>query len=254
MEIIAIVVLGLACLVMIAQLIDIAVFYKINGHLPASAKKVQRKQQKRLAQAKRIVEKAGIPDEAQSQLRHQLTKEYPYLKQSQLDTVIETLLQFFVVCKAANGEAVRMPSKVVDAAWHAFLLDSLRYHDYCQHVFGRYLHHHPDKVSNNDNRNKQKAMSLVWQLSCRLEDINPYQPKRLPLLFAIDDLLRIRGGYRYRLPVKTRVPDIQDERERGSGGTVIEVNSFVHFDDDQSSSSDVGHDVGCGSSCGGGGD
>ena len=37
-----------------------------------------------------------------------------------------------------------MPSKVVDVAWHEFILRSREYTAFCQRAFGGYLHHAPD--------------------------------------------------------------------------------------------------------------
>ena len=36
-----------------------------------------------------------------------------------------------------------VPSKLVDAFWHAHILDTRSYHEDCQRVFGDYLHHFP---------------------------------------------------------------------------------------------------------------
>lgn len=45
----------------------------------------------------------------------------------------------------------------------------------------------------------QDGIKLVWQLSCLRENISPSAPQRLPLLFAIDAMLAIPGGYNYAL-------------------------------------------------------
>ena len=37
-----------------------------------------------------------------------------------------------------------MPSRLVDEAWHEFILDSLSYTRFCEAAFGGYLHHTPD--------------------------------------------------------------------------------------------------------------
>ncbi len=39
-----------------------------------------------------------------------------------------------------------MPSRLVDEAWHEFLLDSLSYVGFCDVAFGEYLHHTPDEA------------------------------------------------------------------------------------------------------------
>lgn len=41
-----------------------------------------------------------------------------------------------------SGEKLT-PSRVVDDAWHEFILCTRAYADYCQAQFGRFIHHHP---------------------------------------------------------------------------------------------------------------
>ena len=44
----------------------------------------------------------------------------------------------------ARGEDVRLvPSVPVDSAWHAFILHTRAYADFCDRAFGEYLHHDP---------------------------------------------------------------------------------------------------------------
>lgn len=44
---------------------------------------------------------------------------------------------------AGKGERV-VPSRAVDAAWHAFILHTRAYSGYCERQFGRYIHHEPN--------------------------------------------------------------------------------------------------------------
>jgi hypothetical protein len=39
-----------------------------------------------------------------------------------------------------------MPSRVVDDAWHEFILDSVAYTAFCSAALGGYLHHSPDET------------------------------------------------------------------------------------------------------------
>jgi hypothetical protein len=43
------------------------------------------------------------------------------------------------------------PSKIVDSAWHEFILHTLEYTDYCQKVFGSYVHHIPGEEETTGN-------------------------------------------------------------------------------------------------------
>jgi hypothetical protein len=56
--------------------------------------------------------------------------------------VVEQALAFLVAC-ALNPEGHLSPSEKVDAGWHAFLLHTREYADFCTRVAGRFIHHHP---------------------------------------------------------------------------------------------------------------
>lgn len=42
------------------------------------------------------------------------------------------------------------PSRAIDKYWHALILDTRRYHKFCDQVFGEYLHHVPGDPSERD--------------------------------------------------------------------------------------------------------
>lgn len=44
---------------------------------------------------------------------------------------------------AAEGGGPHVPTRRIDAAWHAFILHTRDYTDYCERRFGGYLHHQP---------------------------------------------------------------------------------------------------------------
>jgi hypothetical protein len=74
-----------------------------------------------------------------------------------------------------------MPSKLVDEAWHEFILDSVAYVDFCDQAFGDYLHHTPEETMGTpmrhaladtvrawDRADRGKEESVLWQLDSRL--------------------------------------------------------------------------------------
>jgi hypothetical protein len=74
-----------------------------------------------------------------------------------------------------------MPSKLVDDAWHEFILDSVSYVDFCSQAFGDYLHHTPEETMGTpmrhaladtirawDRSDRGKEESVLWQLDSRL--------------------------------------------------------------------------------------
>ncbi len=121
---------------------------------------------------------------------------WPMLSTQQQTLVFDALRSYFLMCHDACGKMVAMPSRVVDAAWHEFILFTRDYTTSCDNAFGFYLHHTPTEAM------KQKAaipesIELAWRLACRQEGIDPLRPDRLPFIFSLDATLNIQGGHRY---------------------------------------------------------
>ncbi len=123
---------------------------------------------------------------------------YPHLVEHDLEQVIAGLREFFAISVAARGHMVAMPSKVVDVAWHEFIVFTRAYQTFCQANIGRFLHHTPAEAMRSPTV-AQDGIKRAWRLSCAREKINPQSPNRLPLLFSIDQQLEIPDGYKYSL-------------------------------------------------------
>jgi hypothetical protein len=194
-------------------------------------------------------------------LKRKVRQAYPHLSGKDAELVERGLRQFFLACSRGGGY-VAMPSRVVDAMWHEFILHTQAYRDWCALTLGRFLHHTPAEALS--ARAKQNdGLRRAWYWSCKEEAIHPRAPTRLPLLFALDAKLAIPDGFRY-------VPDCGDidakSRQGGEAGFVYCATSFgdgsAAGDGDgfggaqsQDGSSDGGGDGdGGGSGCGGGGD
>jgi hypothetical protein len=179
----------------------------------------------RAAIGRRVVARDPLPPH----LRGKLRAEYPALSDAQIDDVERGLRQYFAAYASAGGRFVAMPSKVVDALWHEFILHTRAYDGFCRRAFGRMLHHTPAEAFPEGAPRDDKlraGLRRAWYWSCREEKIDPRKPNRLPLLFALDAALLIPGGYRY-------VPDC----------------SLLGAD---RGDTHCGTSVGCGSSCGSG--
>jgi hypothetical protein len=146
----------------------------------------------------------------------------PDLDSAQEQQVFDGLRDYFILCAQARGRFVSMPSQVADDAWHAFILHTRVYQDFCNKAFGRFLHHTPAEAMSTPTL-ATEGIRRAWRLACALEKINPEQPSRLPRLFALDGALSIPNGFRY------------DTRCRPGSGSYC------------------ASDIGCGSGCGGGG-
>jgi hypothetical protein len=199
-------------------------------------------------------------------LKRKLRETYPHLAGRDVDLVERGLRQFFLACARSNRKFVAMPSQVVDAMWHEFILHTKAYQDWCALALGWFLHHTPAVVLGAQAQNND-GLRRAWYWACRDESIKPDSPTRLPLLFALDSKLQIANGFSY-------VPDCRDiARKNAAGGdgggsycgTSFSDGSFSGdsggFGGVDSSSDGFGSDGGGsdgggdgGGGCGGGGD
>lgn len=69
------------------------------------------------------------------------------------NTVVEQYRNFLFLNKKYGDTFELPPSREIDEAWHAHILHTERYHEFCERVFGRYLHHRPATVGNIDTKN-----------------------------------------------------------------------------------------------------
>ncbi|MGQ0709473.1 MAG: glycine-rich domain-containing protein [Rhodoferax sp.] len=186
-----------------------------------------------------------------------LCAQYPQLTARDAELVLRGLRQFFLSYSRSRHKFVGMPSKVVDAAWHEFILHTRAYAAWCDAAFGGLLHHTPAEVLGRDAK-RNDGLRRTWYWCCKEEGIDPRHPSRLPLLFALDAKLGIEGGYRY-------VPNCKDIERQSADGSYC-ASSFGDSGgadgaapgdadgfggSDGSSGGDGGGDGGCGGGCGG---
>ena len=182
-----------------------------------------------------------------------IKEKHSYLSDRDMVKVIKATRDYFYICNQANGKMVAMPSEVVDVFWHEFLLFTREYQLFCKRGIGRFLHHTPTEAMKSKT-SAQEGIKRAWRLACAKEGIDPKNPKKLPLLFGIDKMLKIKGGFNYQL-------NCQSQLGSSTGGycaTDIGCSSGCSGDSgascggDSSSFSDSGSSSSC-SSCGGGG-
>lgn len=131
-------------------------------------------------------------------LADKIIAKYPHLTVKQADYVMAGLREYFHVCLKAGKQIVSMPSQAVDVAWHEFILFTRHYHYFCDKALGRFLHHTPAEAMKSQTI-AETGIKTAWEISCQRGNINPKQPDRLPVLFAIDSELAIPDGFKYTL-------------------------------------------------------
>lgn len=131
-------------------------------------------------------------------VRTAVSAAHPELSPAQLDDVCSALRDYFGLCQQCGERSLAMPSRVVDEAWHAFILTTGPYQHFCDTALGYFLHHVPEQLMAHDVA-IDDALKRTWRLACTAEGIDPLAPDRLPRLFAIDARLQIADGFHFSL-------------------------------------------------------
>ncbi len=176
-----------------------------------------------------------------------LRKHHPALTQKDCQLVAQALRQFFLAHLHSGRRQVSMPSQVVDDLWHEYILYTRHYQHFCSQAFGRFMHHTPAVVLGTQRDSNAGLRRCFWW-ACREENINPRQPTRLPLLFAIDAKLKVAGGFVY-------AANCEALRRAGGGATVYCGGDFasVSYDGGTDGFGDGGGSSGSSDGDGGGG-
>ena len=186
-------------------------------------------------------------------IRNKIKNKYPHIDEAQTHLVFRALRDYFWMCNKGKRNMVAMPSQVVDDGWHEFILFTRSYKKFCQKALGRFLHHTPTEAMRTPTL-AQEGIKRAWRLACAKENINPGDPAKLPLIFAIDSMLNIPNGFKYSLNCK-------DENSAKSGDGYcaghIGCSSGCVGDSAADTNSDGFFDglfdsTGCGADCGGG--
>lgn len=143
-----------------------------------------------------------------SSLYAALRKHHPELSAADCHDVVELLREWFLLCLAARKKFLSMPSQIVDEAWHAFIIDTRAYAQFCGKAFGRFLHHTPAEAMTTA-KSGSRGLRRSWRAALVHEHQDLQRPQRLPRLFAVDERLKIKNGFRYQLDCS---------RSNGAGG------------------------------------
>ena len=191
-------------------------------------------------------------------IKSKLLGKHSQLTEEQVHLVFRGLRDYFLMCNCAGKKNVAMPSRVVDDAWHEFILFTRSYKQFCRKSLGRFLHHTPTEAMTSPTI-ATEGIKRAWRLACAREHINAANPNRLPLIFAIDGMLGIQNGFTYS-------PNCRDKRSPNSSDYCAgHIGCASGCAGDSGSTTDTTHDEGgffdnffdsdgCGSCSGCGGD
>ncbi|WP_330960229.1 glycine-rich domain-containing protein [Photobacterium sp. 53610] len=167
---------------------------------------------------------------------------YPHLSDDEIELVFEALRDYFLICSQTPLKAISMPSKIVDVAWHEFILATKTYHHFCQKSFGRYFHHSPDWESNT-TASRRLRNEQSWRFICLHEQISPGYPREMPLLFSIDEQLNIEDGFCYHHSPRKRSIHVSTIDSANEDGWFLYCKTpLCSEDDDDGSEGDYDDD------------
>lgn len=203
----------------------------------------------------RYIENYAFP----STLKQRVNKKYPHLSDDELNLVLTGLRDYFIICNQAKGLMVAMPSQVIDIAWHEFILFTRSYDAFCKRAIGRFLHHTPTEAMRSPTEADQ-GIKRAWRLACVKENINPKKPSDLPLLFAIDGMLKIEDGFIYSIDCLDKDSPLYGSGycassigcASGCGGSSDSSGSYMDSASDGGSVDSSCGGSSCSSGCGGG--
>jgi hypothetical protein len=94
-----------------------------------------------------------------------MLRENPNISESQANSRVDALCQWLSLVKLAKKEslALQMLSSL-DEAWHAFILNTKLYREFCDKNFGFQVDHDPIEAVNEDVPRKEYALFTLWAL------------------------------------------------------------------------------------------
>lgn len=178
---------------------------------------LKRQRQKRLQKLQDYVFPSSYHDE--------VNRRYLHLSEEDVNLAFEQLRFYFSICLAKKPVSVAMPSRLVDTCWHVFICNTREYREFCDKVFGDFLHHkawteanlsvqselieiveHQDKEDFSEEMKtqlmlefrNQLAAARIYQWARELEvKDHDSNSSDVPFLFRIDEALAINDGFFY---------------------------------------------------------
>ncbi|TAG72630.1 MAG: hypothetical protein EAZ24_12270 [Burkholderiales bacterium] len=219
----------------------------IAGLVAFAVSGIVRAQRKRKAQ-RSFIQAYVFPDT----LRRKVHQRHPHLAERALDDVFAALREWFLLLQRHPREKFGMPSRVVDDAWHEFILMTRLYQRFCEQGFGNYVHHEPNQANAEQNsaalgRTLERSGGRAALQSVGALGVASGVAVAGAVLFAIDGKLGVENGFTYS-------PDALDAIERDYRASVASSSGGGGCSGySGGDSSDGGGGDGGGSGCGGGG-
>ncbi len=158
-----------------------------------SAVRARQQLQRRCPQALALQQR--LPSRLHAAWLEHAADEFPGLPSREADWLLAStgLMQFFLAAARTDGPCA-LPSRAADAVWHAWLhWDATGLAAFQHERLGREVPHLKEAQLPGP---LDHALSRCYAACCRAEQLNPLDG-RLPLVFELDRLLRMPGGWHY---------------------------------------------------------
>lgn len=162
-------------------------------------------------------------------------REHPQYSKAQRTMAFQGLAQYLTAHLQGQSEyggpltRLGMPSVLVDAAWHSFILCTKEYREFCDKTYGRFLDHSPNQYVQpgvlSGSIKFDAETKRLWNL---VRNANP-APELIiggvPLLFALDSLAGVHDGWKWTpqalssLDSQARASDDAVKGARGSNSS-----------------------------------
>jgi hypothetical protein len=172
---------------------------------------------------------------------------HPDLSGEDWKLVEQGLREWFLCCAWRDGEVLGLPSRLVDDAWHEFILDSKAYTQFCEEAFGGYLHHTPEPAMSTPMGDALGQTVQAW-------DRSDAGRQGESVLWGLDRLIGVAAGL--GLAVKEVAAARAEGHEHGAAGWAGGGEGGHHHGSSsgEAVSSGGGGEGGSGGDTGGGGD
>jgi hypothetical protein len=112
------------------------------------------------------------PDLA-DRLTRRITTDHPEIGEATARRVVGQAAAFVVASGRQSGQSMA-PSLLVDFGWHAFILHTVDYADFCQRVVGRFVHHVPtgddEQLSGSAEAARERTLAAIRTAGYTVDD------------------------------------------------------------------------------------
>jgi hypothetical protein len=144
-------------------------------------------------------------------VRDVFRKENPQLSTEQQELAFKGLKEYFMLMllerQAGGRKSLGMPSVLVDEAWHAFVICTRHYEEFCLKFFGQMIHHAPDPAArpgalDGDSNFSADAINTwtVYRRGVRKFPAYFSAVGDMPLLFGLDAYVGLSTGWLWNPP------------------------------------------------------